>query len=286
MFFSIKKTFFILVFIVALGTWFTCSSEDTSLSNSNQAPNFGSIGAIEICNDQYDNDLDGKKDCFDVDCRASTACIDFSVEYECTDNEDNDQDASVDCADPDCESYALCEREPVDCTKVKADRFEPNNDLSKSTVIPANFGELRFENLTLAVGDRDYYSIEVPAQCGVIFIVAFNRKIANIDLYLLETLDGDLLDFSYNNIDYEEVYFFNESPEEIKKIFLEVHLEIDSDFPEEGICHSNYLLNVTVDCLPVQSREWYCNDQEDNDNDGFTDCDDKDCWGKDVCSEL
>jgi hypothetical protein len=56
------------------------------------------------CNDDYDNDADGDKDCDDEDCLYDSSC----VTEICDDDIDNDEDGLLDCFDKEC---SLCPKE-------------------------------------------------------------------------------------------------------------------------------------------------------------------------------
>ncbi len=70
----------------------------------------------EICNDQIDNDRDGRYDCGDSDCKESEFCF----EGVCNDRAETDNDGMVDCIDPDCFGSKYCE--------VCNDDIDNNND--------------------------------------------------------------------------------------------------------------------------------------------------------------
>lgn len=64
----------------------------------------------EVCDDNKDNDGDGKVDCDDDDCKSSRSCRKKSSEPKeiCDDNKDNDSDKLVDCSDSDCIRDSFC----------------------------------------------------------------------------------------------------------------------------------------------------------------------------------
>jgi hypothetical protein len=65
----------------------------------------------ENCDDGIDNDVDGFSDCADSGCANDINC---QPENDCTDGIDNDSDNLIDCADADCTSNPSCLPE-VDC---------------------------------------------------------------------------------------------------------------------------------------------------------------------------
>ncbi len=106
-------------------------------------------GALEICNDNKDNDCDGVTDCFDSDCTNDPACQIICTDADadgyfaedncgtaqdcndadkdihpgsaeiCNDIKDNDCDGMTDCNDSDCIYSPLCQI----CTDTDADGF-------------------------------------------------------------------------------------------------------------------------------------------------------------------
>jgi hypothetical protein len=75
----------------------TCSGVACTCSG-----NGGVAQATETsCNDGFDNDCDGLKDCLDPNCAAASNCV-VGAETNCFDGVDNDGDGKTDCADTDC----------------------------------------------------------------------------------------------------------------------------------------------------------------------------------------
>jgi hypothetical protein len=69
----------------------------------------------EICNDNIDNDGDGRVDCFDTDCATAANCQ--TVQENCTNGVDDDGDGLVDCLDTaDCGTHASCQTAQENCT--------------------------------------------------------------------------------------------------------------------------------------------------------------------------
>ncbi len=59
------------------------------------------LECVEVCDDGFDNDLDGYEDCLDED--DCPPCFE-----DCDDGVDNDYDGLVDCLDPDCARQNYC----------------------------------------------------------------------------------------------------------------------------------------------------------------------------------
>ncbi|MCB9792956.1 MAG: hypothetical protein H6741_09535 [Alphaproteobacteria bacterium] len=66
----------------------------------------GGNTAVEICDNNLDDDADGAADCLDADCAAEPACLE---EETCDDGVDGpDADGLIDCDDPDCDGDDVC----------------------------------------------------------------------------------------------------------------------------------------------------------------------------------
>ena len=66
----------------------------------------------ELCNNDIDDDRDGRTDCDDPDCDERPACADVPLYgdamEDCTNEIDDDGDDLVDCDDPDCDADPAC----------------------------------------------------------------------------------------------------------------------------------------------------------------------------------
>jgi hypothetical protein len=104
------RILFSVMFVMSLAT--ACDDGDKKTTKS------------EICNDNIDNDGDGRVDCFDSDCASDPACATNNVnntnntnntnnvtnpETNCVDGIDNDGDGQTDCNDSDCATDAACQ---------------------------------------------------------------------------------------------------------------------------------------------------------------------------------
>jgi hypothetical protein len=63
----------------------------------------------EDCTNDIDDDDDGDIDCDDDDCSAHQSCAEVTSETNCSDDVDDDGDGRVDCDDPDCNSDVACD---------------------------------------------------------------------------------------------------------------------------------------------------------------------------------
>ncbi len=92
---------------------YACSEDGYCAPIAGTAPgdaalNDGATG--EICNNNLDDDSDGRTDCADAECLGTSTCgigcTCFGggdpTEVACADGKDNDRDELPDCRDPDC----------------------------------------------------------------------------------------------------------------------------------------------------------------------------------------
>ncbi len=231
-----------------------------------------SITAIEpldesgICADGVDNDGDGWTDCGDLDCEADPACD--PVEH-CANGLDDDGDGWTDCDDEDCTWLPVCNLLEV-C---------PRFDLGSQ----AGFGILEGDNqgtgdqldlATCGSSDGDDFSFGWTAPAGGTF--TFDTLGSGYDtvLYLLQDdCDGPVLEC-------------NDDAEGIPQSSLtadllagqQVVIAIDAPDGENGA----FVLNIHD---PTGATEFgLCDDGEDDDGDGATDCADPDCTGATPCT--
>lgn len=106
--------------VIAGFTYFyTVYSYDAS--NNFSSGNFvqGKIVVVvsEICNDNIDNNNDGKTDCADQSCLSNVNCIIPPQQFEiCNNNIDDNADNKIDCADPTCINDSNCKKIDVGTT--------------------------------------------------------------------------------------------------------------------------------------------------------------------------
>ncbi len=67
----------------------------------------GCYTALEVCDNEKDDDDNGFADCFDLGCMATDECL-SGVKELCYNGIDDDQDSYVDCFDADCLGYEYC----------------------------------------------------------------------------------------------------------------------------------------------------------------------------------
>ncbi len=83
------------------------SEDQTAPGDGNPGHSAATI-AVEICDNNTDDDNNGLKDCMDPACYKSSICKLGNVYEICDDHIDNDLNGLIDCADPACIYSALC----------------------------------------------------------------------------------------------------------------------------------------------------------------------------------
>jgi hypothetical protein len=76
--------------------------DDCADANPNVNP-----GAVEVCDDDLDNDCDGARDCADTECSFDPACV-ASINPQCSNKIDDNNNGLTDCADPLCFEDPVC----------------------------------------------------------------------------------------------------------------------------------------------------------------------------------
>jgi len=264
---------------LAAGTYFVIADGDDS---SDGGPFTLTVTLTKIattetdCTDGIDNELDGFADCCDDECAADAACL---AETMCADGEDNDCDGTADCADTDCAADLACEGETCDAA------FMLNGGLA---VVE---GDLP---LTLnATGDTSGADADVEGSCDSDTAAAKDQVFELI----LDTAASVTItyDFDAGGM-WPTVYVFggecildNElgcasttgAAAVIEQLALEAgtyYIVADASFSSDS---GSYTLDVLVEgAITVEDN---CQDGEDNDEDGFADCDDDDCTGLGPC---
>ncbi len=235
-----------------------CIGESFATCDFSQIPNYENQ---EIsCDDKLDNDCDGKSDCDDENCKPFEICtpplpdactfddallFEANSEQTCDDGIDNDCDGKLDCADDDCNLNPKCH--PLYVWEFKG---KQNRDVK--------FGDCRRTKL-------------------------FNRACNHYNL------DQEFLDYQSNPLPSDGGY------SQAKQGKLEEKQHEDTEFKALSgkYCGNDYKETKNVDvyqCIDYvfddlkQSYETNCGDNKDNDNDGKSDCDDKDCVHVKYCT--
>ncbi len=227
------------------------------------------------CTDGIDNELDGFTDCCDDECAADAACL---AETVCDDDFDNDCDGVSDCGDADCAADLSCEGE------------------SCAAPIALNGGAAVIEDdlplQLVETGDTSAAGADVSGSCDAITDVA---KDLVYELVLDTAANVTIThDFDSDSL-WPAVYVFageciadNElacdaqtsDPAVIEALALEAgiyYIVVDASYSSDAGPYT-----LTIDITGPTTVEDDCNDGVDNDQDGFTDCEDDDC-GPEIC---
>ncbi len=215
-------------------------------------------GAVELCDDNIDNDCDSFFDCDDPFCKGTIACITCTdadsdgyfaesgcgtyidcndnndrispgISELCNDQKDNDCDSKTDCDDLDCDEYPVCKT----CTDADSDGY---------------FAESGCGTYTDCNDNNDGISPGISELCN----------------------DGKDNDCD-SETDCDDHPDCDEDPG------CRICTDADSDgYYEESGCGTNQDCNDDDAGISPGVSE-VCNDQKDNDCDSKTDCKDSDC---------
>ena len=182
----------------------------------------------------------------------------------CDDGIDNDLDGIIDCSDYSCLDDATC-------TGVcpPEDTHEPNN--TQAAALPGLTGLL--SDLAVHQQNEDWFEISVGPEQIATLTVDLPSLDANIDLELYDAA-GDVVDSSTGNVLQQQLTWINFSDQEEvldARVFLR-------NGPAD-VCGA-YDLTLDVQDIPAE----ICNDGDDNDLDGATDCDDYSCISDAACA--
>lgn len=221
------------------------------------------IDPEEICDDGLDNDLDGPIDCDDADCAEATNCLP-SVEV-CTDGVDNDLDGFVDCEDVDCASHQACQPVCGDGVIEGNEQCE-GTDFDGETCVSKGFdgGSLRCVACVISTayctecGDGICEGTETeancPADCDEGPVCGNGVRESG------EVCDGASLGGA---------------------TCLSV---LGQAYIGTLACNASCSGFVTSACVCADCVEFEdCDNGQDDDGDGFIDCDDADCWSEAAC---
>ena len=236
---------------------------------------FENISTSETdCSDGVDNDLDGLTDCCDDDCAADSTCASETI---CGDDKDNDCDGVVDCADSDCALDVLCEG------KNCASPWLLNGGIAVIS------GDLPLQ--LVETGDTSDADADEEGSCDSDTAEARDH----VYLLLLGTSASVTISHDFDGYNYPAVYVFegectadyelacataSTDAAVIEDLALDAgmyYIVVDASWAGDAGTYT-----LTVDLAEPITVEDNCNDGEDNDGDGFIDCDDDDC-GPEIC---
>jgi hypothetical protein len=220
------------------------------------------------CDDGIDNNENGATDCDDASCLTDMACADLGPEdtaERCSDGVSNDGDNFVDCDDFDCDAF--CETEDTaeacadgvdndnngftDCNDFSCEDFCPTEETLEECSDMVDNDEDGFQDCE-DNSCRDSDDAAVQAYCRDILEATFEKCTDGIDNDGNRFIDCD----DRNCSDSNNPAVRQACQESLVRFF-------DDDFPPEQ-----------PDQDAINAR---CSDGQDNDLDGFVDCDDWDC---------
>ncbi|MBJ93051.1 MAG: hypothetical protein CMP23_01100 [Rickettsiales bacterium] len=227
------------------------------------------------CADGLDDDGDGLIDCADPDCASSWWCsVAADREQDCSDGVDNDGDGLSDCADADCGALNSCRESECDngldddgdgasdCVDMDCllDRPEFCGELSCSDGELAHVGNT-FPNLLADCADPGCFAHPDHEQACFDSRTSLDYRERCELAVVMDPLSGSLVESDGLDID--------------DPTALDGELAGCAD-PD---CASFYL------CSPSLAVEEFdqCGDCQDNDGDGYEDCEDRDCLDSPYC---
>ena len=265
---------------LAPGTYFVIADGDDSMDDGpfTLTVTLTKIATTETdCTDGIDNELDGFVDCCDDECAADAACL---AETMCGDGADNDCDGVADCADADCAGDLACEGEAC------ASAFMLNGGVAVvEGDLPVTFNE---------TGDTSGAGADVDGSCDSDTLAAKDQ----VYELVLDTAASVTITYDFDSSSlWPAVYVFggecildNElacsaatsSAAVIEALALDAgtyYIVADASWSSDA---GTYTLDILVEAaITVEDN---CQDGEDNDVDGFADCEDDDCAVLDVCA--
>lgn len=318
-----KKFSFTLSLVLVFLVVFACERE---LSGTAKKP------AEVLCDNEIDDDADGKVDCDDSDCATSSHCTGGDPETICDDDIDNDGDGAVDCKDTDCASAEKCAVPKENCTN------EIDDD--RDGLVDCDDPDCASHTACNIVGPEEICDdgldndLDGPIDCDDADCAEATNCLPSVEV-CTDGVDNDLDGF----VDCEDVDCANhascqpvcgdgfiEGNEQcegsnfngetcVSRGFdggsltctaciirtlnctecgdgicegAEAEANCPADCDEgpvcgNGLCESGETeANCPADCDPVVTVE-DCDNGQDDDGDGFIDCDDADCWSEAAC---
>ncbi|MFN7146152.1 MAG: hypothetical protein ACK4YP_20440, partial [Myxococcota bacterium] len=238
------------VFVISLDG---ASAADTGTFQLNVDPLF------ELdCDDGGDEDLDGLLDCADTDCAADPAC----GAERCDDGTDDDLDGAVDCADTDCLSDAACMATCVDAVlgsavgdAVATGTTAGEDDDFGGSCAGGSAGDVAYLWTAPATGT---YTFDTAGSAFDTVLIAREPDCSGTELSCHDSVDGT---------------------DTSSAITLSLAIGQSVTLVVDGVdgASGRYVLNVGA------SAETVCDDEVDEDADGYLDCDDLDCLGHSAC---
>ncbi len=208
------------------------------------------------CDDGVDNDANGATDCNDPACVEDPACAQPLVCF----------------GDDDCVGNAVCRGGipplvPGECIPTGAcvaggDAYEENDTVETAFAVP---GAGRYTPAAICGNESDFFTTGLCPGGTITVDVYFTHADGDIELQIVGGPSSTSSD------DDEAVEFTNDGPDPVDVVWRVY---------EFGDPTNGYAMDVTIDGCGVED---VCDDGEDNDADGATDCEDADCADDAAC---
>jgi len=218
---------------------------------------------LENCNNSTDDDDDGLTDCADPDCQHTSFC---RKQEDCANQQDDDEDGLTDCDDPDCSHLPRCGACPVDAD---LGDFAPG-DATDWTVDPTNASRKGVSTCPTEQG----FETQLRFTVSVPFHLRAETATTGLGLGLeQETAPGESCDlFLWHCLDVDT-----------QDVPLRLHHLPPGTYRLAVKGESAGTATISVS-IQDGTLEQDCDDAQDDDHDGLTDCDDPDCATESVCA--
>ncbi len=189
-------------------------------------------------------------------------------ETSCDDGLDNDGDGATDCADEDCRLAPACD--PTFCPPFAGALSCGDHVQASTESLVAVSTRVDYPcSLFPFTGPEMLFPIQAPA--GALVVVRLEAADEDLDVFLLSAPEGQGCGAERCVSQGDEVARFQARPGERLYALVDGYGGAASSFALSVQCYSG--------------REEICDDGEDDDGDGRTDCRDLDCLGSPACPE-
>ncbi len=221
------------------------------------------------CTDGQDQDADGLVDCDDPDCSNTPECGGTGdVETNCTNGLDDDADGSTDCDDANCASLPVCGGSLTGDCATSAQTLAVPSDVRAGALTATDPA-----NSPRGTGNyTDSYVFTAAAGTAVTFEITQG----DFDTYLY------LLDDNCAELDYDDDGGSTGLLSMLTYTFTTTGTYVLQVTSFSGSTTGTYTLNVSPAAATVETN---CSNAVDDDNDGYTDCNDADCDGNSACTQ-
>tara|TARA_B100001989_G_scaffold249841_1_gene225856 strand:+ start:10558 stop:14262 length:3705 start_codon:yes stop_codon:yes gene_type:complete len=250
------------------------------------------------CQDQLDNDGDGKTDCADEACAGYDFCRNTPQTEDtataCQDKQDNDNDGNIDCDDASCMSFSFCIKEETSAAQCQDKQDNDNDgkiDCEDSDCLGFTFCATASKEETSAAQCQDKQDNDEDGKtdcddedCKGFTFCSTNAKVETSAVQCQDKLDND----SDGKIDCDDpdckgfTFCTTVTVEDSPTLCQDTK---DNDGDGKTDC-DDLDCQVYTFCQKVEDTASLCQDKQDNDGDGKTDCEDSDCQGFTFCQKV